>query len=71
MSMWKPLLIEHDGHVWTGAWQLAIGMVNVSSTYGSCSGPVVGQPEHTAEDLLFELVEDWRGRAAPRKPTLS
>lgn len=65
MSGWKTVSITHEGRVWTGAWHLAIGMVNVSSAYGSCSRPTSGHPEHTAEDLLFELVEDWRREGAP------
>lgn len=66
MGQWKTLKLEHVGQSWTGTWELTVGMVNVSSAYGSATRPAGPHPEATAADMLRELVDEWRAKSRRR-----
>lgn len=56
MSQYKPFQIEIDGRVYSGSWELSVGMLHVSSAYGSKSAAASDHPVMTAERLLREIV---------------
>lgn len=55
--------IDHAGQRWSAAWTEVDGQVRVSSAYGSRSAePGRRKPQLVAEQILHELVEEWRRR---------
>lgn len=58
MTPYRTFQIQIDGRTYSGSWHVDIGMLHVSSAYGSASDAAGPHPEKTAERILREIVSE-------------
>lgn len=60
MTQYQPITVKVGGQTYNGSWQVIVGMVHVSSAYGSDTAPAGQKPQATAEHLLIEIIQRQR-----------